>query len=152
MEDQHPEILTGQPEGEAVHQPAKLIRIASMIRELLEDVRHSRPDEAGRRRLGEIYHRAVATLKEGLSKDLQEELETLTISFDGTPSESEIRVAQAQLVGWLEGLFQGIQAALWAQQMQARAELDEMRRRRSLPPGSPQPAPSEGHPGPGQYL
>jgi hypothetical protein len=152
MDDQHPEIVTRQAEGEAVHQPAKLIRIASMIRELLEDVRQSRPDEAGRKRLGEFYHHAVAALKEGLSKDLQEELETFTISFDGTPSESEIRVAQAQLVGWLEGLFQGIQAALWAQHMQARAELEEMRRRRSLPPGTPQQAPPEGQRGPGQYL
>lgn len=129
--------------GEAVHQPAKLLRVAAMIRELLEDVRHSSPDEAGRQRLREIYDRALAALKEGLSEDLQQELETLTIPLGGTPSESEIRLAQAQLVGWLEGLFHGIQAALWAQHMQARAQLDEMRRR-GLPPG-----PMER---PGQYL
>ena len=109
-----------------------------MIRELLEEVRKSSPDEAGRKRLRSIYDRALTTLKEGLSEDLQKELETLTIPLDGTPSESEIRLAQAQLVGWLEGLFHGIQAALWAQHAQARAGLDEMRRR-GLPPG-----PSEG--------
>ena len=120
-----------------------------MIRELLDEVRQSSPDDAGRKRLREIYGKALATLKEGLSPDLQKELETLTIPLEGTPSESEIRLAQAQLVGWLEGLFHGIQAALWAQHMQARAQFDEMRRR-GLPPGSPEEA-ADGR-GPGQYL
>jgi hypothetical protein len=136
--------------GEFVSQPAKLLRIASMIRELLEEVRKSAPDEAGRNRLRVIHSKALAALKEGLSEDLQKELETLTIPLEGTPSESEIRLAQAQLVGWLEGLFHGIQAALWAQHMQARAQLDEMRRR-GLPPGAEGPPPGEGR-GPGQYL
>jgi hypothetical protein len=136
------------PTGPTIEQPAKLIRIAAMIRELLEDVRQSKPDEAGRKRLRTIYDRALAGLKEGVSKDLQDELETLTIPLDSTSSESEIRLAQAQLVGWLEGLFQGIQAALWSQHMQARAEIEEMRRRRGLPPG-----PVDGPPrDPGQYL
>jgi hypothetical protein len=147
MADQEPEIVfpdRPREAGETVQQPAKLLRIASMIRELLDDVRHSAPDEAGRKRLREIYERARAALKESLSDDLQQELDTLIIPLGGTPSESEIRVAQAQLVGWLEGLFHGIQAALWAQHMQARAQLEEMRRR-GLPPGP-------GERGPGQYL
>jgi hypothetical protein len=146
---EHPEVLPAPgPQGPAIEQPAKLIRIAAMIREMLEDVRQSKPDEAGRRRLREVYERALAGLKEGVSKDLQDELDTLTIPLDSHSSESEIRLAQAQLVGWLEGLFQGIQAALWSQHMQARAEIEEMRRRRGLPPG-----PADGQPRePGQYL
>jgi len=152
QQQQVPMILPGQPPGgqppvALVEQPAKLIRIASMIRELLEDVRQSKPDEAGRKRLREIYERALTALKEGVSKELQDELETLTLPLENTPSESEVRLAQAQLLGWLEGLFQGIQAALWTQHMQARAEIDEMRRRRGLPPG-PEMGPRE----PGQYL
>src|SRR5438445_275618 len=127
MSERDPEIVApGQgrrrESGEFVSQPAKLLRIASMIRELLQDVRQSSVDEAGRKRLRGIYDRAMGELKEGLSEDLQHELGTLTIPLEGTPSESEIRIAQAQLVGWLEGLFQGIQAALWAQHMQARAQ------------------------------
>jgi hypothetical protein len=145
-----PEIVlpSGErPTGETVYQPAKLLRIASMVRELLDEVRRSSPDEAGRERLSQIYTRALAELKEGLSEDLQAELDSLTIPLKGTPSESEIRVAKAQLVGWLEGLFHGIQAALWAQHMQARAQFEEMRRR-GLPPG---PEGGEGR-RPGQYL
>jgi proteasome activator-like protein len=148
--DQHPEVLPAQPsQGPAIEQPAKLIRIAAMIREMLEDVRQSKPDEPGRRRLREVYERALTGLKEGVSKDLQDELDTLTIPLDSNSSESEVRLAQAQLVGWLEGLFQGIQAALWSQHMQARAEIEEMRRRRGLPPG-PSDGPPREHPG--QYL
>lgn len=151
--DPSPEVIVGRAEpGEIVPRPAKLIRIAAMVKELLGDVRQSSPDEAGRKRLREVYERALAELKDGLSDDLQQELDTLTISLDETPSESEIRLAQAQLVGWLEGLFQGIQAALWAQHMQAQAQFEEMRRRRPpgvLPPGPPGP---EGGRGPGQYL
>jgi hypothetical protein len=154
MSNQEPEILMpadGAPRegGEFIAQPAKLLRIASMIRELLEEVRKSAPDEAGRKQLRAIHGKALAALKEGLSEDLQKELETLTIKLEGTSTESEIRLAQAQLVGWLEGLFHGIQAALWAQQMQARSQLDEMRRR-GLPPGTPD-GPGGGH-GTGQYL
>ena len=139
-----PEIVVGQPQdggpeagqeiGQFVQQPAKIMRIAGMIKELLADVRQSPPDEAGRKRLRTIYERAVTELKDTLSEDLQQELQGFTLPLDGTPTESEIRIAKAQLVGWLEGLFQGIQAALWAQQMQARAQLQEMGRRR-LPPG-----------------
>jgi Protein of unknown function (DUF2587) len=152
MSNGEPEILMPSGEratGEFVSQPAKLLRIAAMIRELLEEVRKSSLDEAGRKRLRAIYEKALGTLKEGLSEELQKELDTLTLPLDGTPSESEIRLAQAQLVGWLEGLFHGIQAALWAQHAQARASLEEMRRR-GLPPG-PQDGGDERR-GPGQYL
>lgn len=155
MVDREPEIVTGrrqEAEESAIHQPAKLIRIASMIRELLEEVRQSSLDEAGRKRLREIYDRALAELREGLSEDLQQELDTLTMPLEGTPSESEIRVAQAQLVGWLEGLFHGIQAALWAQHIQARTQLEQMRHR-GLPPGpEKEAAPDADRPRPGQYL
>ncbi|PYN83266.1 MAG: DUF2587 domain-containing protein [Candidatus Rokuibacteriota bacterium] len=152
MADGEPEILMpseDHPTGEFVSQPAKLLRIAAMIRELLEEVRKSSPDEPGRKRLSAIYDKALAMLKEGLSEDLQKELETLTLPLDGSSSESEIRLAQAQLVGWLEGLFHGIQAALWAQHAQARAGLEEMRRR-GLPPGPQQGG--DDRRGPGQYL
>src|SRR5262245_34264093 len=152
MSNGEPEILmpsAEHPTGEFGPQPAKRLRIAAMIRELLEEVRKSSPDEPGRKRLSSIYEKALSTLKEGLSEDLQKELETLTLPLDGSSSESEIRLAQAQLVGWLEGLFHGIQAALWAQHAQARAGLEEMRRR-GLPPGAPEGR--EERRGPGQYL
>jgi hypothetical protein len=138
----------GEGVTEFVERPSKLLRIASMIRELLEEVRQAKLDESSRKRLLEIYERSIAELKETLSEDLQEELAALAIPFEGVPTESEIRVAQAQLVGWLEGLFHGIQAALWAQHMQARAQFDEMRRR-GLPAGpSPETPPADGSSGP----
>lgn len=117
------------PPSPEIQRPGQLLRIAAMVRELLGDVRASTPDEAGRKRLREVYDRALSALREGLSDELQQELDTLTIPLEGTPSASEIRLAQAQLVGWLEGLFQGIQAAMWAQHMQAQAQVEEMRRR-----------------------
>jgi hypothetical protein len=146
--DQEPEIVTRPPAqpGELIHQPAKLLRIGGMIRELLAEVRQSGTDEPSRARLRAIYGKAVEALREGLSEDLQHELEALTIPLEETSTEAEIRLAKAQLIGWLEGLFQGMQAALWAQQVQARAQLEEMRRR-GLPPG-----PDGQRPGPGQYL
>jgi hypothetical protein len=110
-----------------------------MARELLEETRQAAPDERGRIRLREIYERSVAELKEALPDELSEELATLAPPIEGVPTESEIRLAQAQLVGWLEGLFHGIQAAVWAQQMQARAQLEEVRRR-GLPPGMGMPS------------
>lgn len=139
-------------QGDAIEHPAKLLRIASMIRELLEEVRQAHLDEAGRRRLQTVYERSLQELKEVLSENLQKELDALAIPFNETPSESELRVAQAQLVGWLEGLFHGIQAALWAQQAMARAQFEEIRRRglpsHAMPPHRPD---SSGGP-PGQYL
>ena len=149
-EARDPEIVTQpteKPEGEFIQQPAKLMRIAAMTKELLGEARQSTLDEAGRRRLHQIYERSSAALRESLSEELQQELTTLTLPLDGAASQSEIRIAQAQLVGWLEGLFHGIQAALWSQHMQARAQLEEMSRR-GLPPG-PGPEDARGH---GQYL
>jgi hypothetical protein len=115
---------------EAVTSPAKVMRIGSMVRQLLDEVRHAPLDEAGRARMREIYETSVRELSAVLSPDLAEELGRVTRPFEaGTPSEAELRVAQAQLVGWLEGLFHGIQATLFAQQMAARNQLEEMRKR-----------------------
>jgi hypothetical protein len=121
---------------ETVAQPARVMRIGSMIRQLLEEVRQAPLDEKSRTRLREIYDTSVRELSEGLSPDLAAELERISSPFEAqTPSEGELRVAQAQLVGWLEGLFQGIQATLFAQQVNARSQLEEMRRRQ-LPRGA----------------
>lgn len=125
----------GSEAVEAVSHPAKVMRIGSMTKQLLDEVRQAPLDEASRSRLREIYETSMRELGEGLSPELREELDRLTLPFqDGTPSDAELRIAQAQLVGWLEGLFHGIQATLFAQQMAARAQLDEMRQR-GLPPG-----------------
>jgi len=118
-----------------VEQPAKVMRIGTMIKQLLEEVRAAPLDEAGRARLREIHEKSIHELEAGLSPELRDELERLTLPFDGEiPSEAELRIAQAQLVGWLEGLFHGIQTALFAQQMAARAQLEELRHK-ALPPG-----------------
>ena len=117
------------PSAETITEPAKLLRIASMVRELLEETRHASMDEPGRKRLVEIYHRSVEELGGSVSSDLKDELQELVPPLEGVPSESEMRVAQAQLVGWLEGLFHGIQAAMFAQQMAARQQFEEIRRR-----------------------
>jgi proteasome activator-like protein len=140
----------GAPPAETITEPAKLLRIASMVRELLEETRHASMDEAGRARLVEIYHRSVEELGGSVSQDLKDELQELVPPLDGVPSESEMRVAQAQLVGWLEGLFHGIQAAMFAQQMAARQQFEEIRRRGLMAqnPQSEQP----GGPPRGQYL
>ena len=140
---------------EAITEPGKLMRIAIMLRELQEEVRRAAPDEAGRERLRVIHERALDGLCEVLPADLREELGELTLPFEtGTPSESEILISQAQLIGWLEGLFQGIQAALFNQQMQARKQFEQMRQR-GLPPGMthqpPHTEPGQ-HTGTGQYL
>jgi hypothetical protein len=131
----------GQGEGERaitdlVEQPAKVMRIGSMIRQLLEEVKAAPLDEASRNRLKEIHRASIKELESGLAPELVEELERLSLPFteEGTPSEGELRIAQAQLVGWLEGLFHGIQTAIYAQQMAARAQLEQMRRQ--LPAGS----------------
>jgi hypothetical protein len=129
-----------------VEQPAKVMRIGTMIKQLLEEVRAAPLDDASRSRLREIYDNSIKELSSGLAPELREELERLSLPFteDTTPSDAELRIAQAQLVGWLEGLFHGIQTALFAQQMAARAQLEEMRRR-ALPAGpgqGPNPQPS----------
>ena len=141
-------------EGPAINEPAKVMRIGAMIRTLLEEVRQADLDEASRDRMREIYEQSVSELAEALSPDLREELVRLALPFDtDTPSEAELRIAQAQLVGWLEGLFHGIQAAVAAQQMMAQRQLQEMRQG-ALPPGMAPPQPSaqaDGRPG-GVYL
>src|SRR5215207_11287758 len=146
-----------------VEQPAKVMRIGSMIKQLLEEVRAAPLDEAGRARLKEIHHRSIEELEEGLAPELRDELERLSLPFsEGTPSEPELRIAQAQLVGWLEGLFHGIQAALVAQQMATRMQLEQIRRTPAITMGSGGPfgqgaqQPQDEHAGPvsgtGQYL
>jgi hypothetical protein len=122
-----------------VEQPAKVMRIGTMIRTLLEEVKSAPLDEASRQRLKEIHRSSIKELEAGLAPELIEELERLTLPFseDGTPSDSELRIAQAQLVGWLEGLFHGIQTTMYAQQMLARAQFEQMRK--ALPPGATPP-------------
>ena len=122
--------------GDLVEQPAKVMRIGTMIKQLLEEVRAAPLDDASRNRLREIHQRSIVELEDGLAPELRDELERLSLPFTegGTPSDAELRIAQAQLVGWLEGLFHGIQTALFAQQMAARVQLEQMRRG-ALPPG-----------------
>jgi hypothetical protein len=144
-----------RPITEMVEQPAKVMRIGSMIRQLLEEVRAAPLDEKSRARLAEIHKSSIKELEDGLAPELVDELERLSLPFaeDTTPSEAELRVAQAQLVGWLEGLFHGIQTTLFAQQMAARAQLEQMRR--ALPPGlmpSPDQEPQQPHRSSGPYL
>ena len=168
---EHPQVLVLGPDGmavagdeaqeaserpitEMVEQPAKVMRIGSMIRQLLEEVRAAPLDEKSRARLKEIHTSSIKELEDGLAPELVEELERLSLPFaeDETPSEAELRVAQAQLVGWLEGLFHGIQTTLFAQQMAARAQLEQMRR--ALPPGMipPDQPQQPQQPGSGPYL
>jgi hypothetical protein len=156
-EVERPEVLTApseaaQNQSEAVEHPAKVMRIGSMIKLLLEEVRQSDLDEASRDRLREIYETSVSELAGALSPDLRDELGRLAHPFAQAeaPSEAELRVAKAQLVGWLEGLFHGIQATLFAQQMAARQQLEEMRRR--LPAGARPPGAPDAEQRPGTYL
>ncbi len=151
---------------ELIEQPAKVLRIGSMIRQLLEEVKSAPLDEASRARLADIYESSIKELETGLAPELVEELERLSLPFTTeTPTEAELRIAQAQLVGWLEGLFHGIQTAIYAQQMAARAQLEQIRR--ALPPGvmpseeqlraaaqgqAPDPQPQEEHGRGGMYL
>jgi hypothetical protein len=121
---------------ERINEPAKVLRIGSMVKTLLDEVRAAPLDDKSRVRLREIYEQSIRDLSEGLSPDLVSELEALALPFDSeAPSDAELRIAQAQLVGWLEGLFHGIQATLMSQQMAARAQLDEMRQRSLPSPG-----------------
>jgi hypothetical protein len=138
--------------SEMVEQPAKVMRIGSMIKQLLEEVRAAPLDDASRKRLREIHESSIEELASGLAPELRDELARLSLPFtsDEIPSDAELRIAQAQLVGWLEGLFHGIQATLFAQQMAARAQLEEMRQR-ALPPGGSAQHPGAGA-GSGLYL
>ena len=151
------EVVPAPADGQAIEQaeprenvehPAKVMRIATMVRQLLEDIRQAPLDEASRSRLRDVYETSVRELGEVLSDDLKEELGRLSLPFEAdAPSDAELRVAHAQLVGWLEGLFHGIQAMLFAQQAESRARFEEVRRP-SLPPGEDGPP----QPGSGQYL
>jgi hypothetical protein len=144
--------------AELVEQPAKVMRIGSMVKQLLEEVRAAPLDDGARTRLREIYESSIKELGEGLAPELREELDRVTLPFndDTVPTDAELRIAQAQLVGWLEGLFHGIQTALFAQQMAARVQLEQMRGGQpalppgQLPGGAPQAAGPNG--GTGQYL
>ena len=143
-----------QSPADMIEQPAKVMRIGSMVKQLLEEVRAAPLDDASRVRLREVHQNSIAELAEGLAPELREELDRLTLPFsdDQVPSDAELRIAQAQLVGWLEGLFHGIQTALFAQQMAARVQLEQMRGRPALPQGGPEgglPGPAGGT---GQYL
>jgi hypothetical protein len=152
------DVSRERPVTEMVEQPAKVMRVGSMIRQLLEEVRAAPLDEKSRARLKEIHQSSIKELEDGLAPELIDELDRLSLPFaeDEVPSEAELRVAQAQLVGWLEGLFHGIQTTLFAQQMAARAQLEQMRR--ALPPGMAQMVPEgaeEAHqvpPASGPYL
>jgi hypothetical protein len=143
-----------QSPADLIEQPAKVMRIGSMVKQLLEEVRQAPLDDASRARLREVHRNSIAELSDGLAPELQEELERLTLPFDdeSVPSDAELRIAQAQLVGWLEGLFHGIQTALFAQQMAARVQLEQMRAGRpALPAGAVEQVPGTVT-GTGQYL
>jgi hypothetical protein len=133
--------------SDLVEQPAKVMRIGTMVKQLLDEVKSAPLDDASRARLRDVHQRSIKELEDGLAPELRDELERLSLPFSGdaVPSDAELRIAQAQLVGWLEGLFHGIQTALFAQQMAARAQLEEMRRR-ALPMGDGQPAPGASGP------
>jgi len=163
-DDDNVEIINGLEQREdsdqrsvtdLIEQPAKVMRIGTMIKQLLEEVRAAPLDDASRNRLREIHATSIRELEDGLAPELREELERLTLPFgeESTPSDAELRIAQAQLVGWLEGLFHGIQTALFAQQMAARQQLEHMRQG-ALPPGlhAPGQPGGPGHSGTGQYL
>ena len=142
-----------QSPADLIEQPAKVMRIGSMVKQLLEEVRQAPLDDASRARLREVHRNSIAELSDGLAPELREELERLTLPFDdaSVPSDAELRIAQAQLVGWLEGLFHGIQTALFAQQMAARVQLEQMRGRPALPAGAVEQVPGTVT-GTGQYL
>jgi hypothetical protein len=148
-----PELVTDEVPAETVTEPAKVMRIGSMVKQLLEEVRGSELDLASRERLAEIYERSIVEVSHALSPDLQHELAMLALPFkDGeVPSVAELRIAKAQLVGWLEGLFHGIQATLFAQQLAVRQQLEQMRQ---LPPGATAPGgqPIDTAERPGTYL
>ena len=139
--------------GEAIGEPAKVMRVGTMIKQLLEEVRAAPLDDASRIRLKNIHAASIRELETGLTPELREELERLTLPFteDSVPSDAELRIAQAQLVGWLEGVFHGLQTALMAQQLAARAQLEQIRRG-VLPPGTAATENPAAGPGTGQYL
>ncbi len=154
-EDGSVEPSKQQSPANMIEQPAKVMRIGSMVKQLLEEVRQAPLDDASRTRLREVHRQSITELEDGLAPELHDELERLSLPFteDQIPSDAELRIAQAQLVGWLEGLFHGIQTALFAQQMAARVQLEQMRGQVALPPGAAGGAPGQTPgSGTGQYL
>ncbi len=139
-ETAHPDSINEVSDSEdagpsPVSQPTKLIRIASMTRAMLDEVRQAPLDEGGRKRLATVHAKSVEELRGVLSDELQDEFDEIMIPLNKVEaSESELRVAQAQLIGWLEGLFHGIQASLWSQQMAAQHQLAEMQQKALTPP------------------
>ena len=129
----------GDEDAPPVTQPTKLIRIASMSRAMLDEARQAPLDEGGRKRLAQVHSKSIEELREVLSDELQDEFNEIMVPLNKeNASESELRVAQAQLIGWLEGVFHGIQASLWSQQMQAQGQLAEMQKRALHPPQQPE--------------
>ena len=148
--DPAPQETDEEPAKNSVDEPAKVMRVGTMIRQLLDEVRQTPLDEPSRDRLREIYETSIKEIAASVSPDLRDELDRLALPFaEGTPTDAELRIAQAQLVGWLEGLFHGIQATLFAQQMAARNQLEDMRRQ--LPPGQ-EGGPMDQPAGGGTYL
>src|SRR5437868_4295118 len=156
-EGEHGELIS--PSGgdsaptdtESVQSPAKVMRIGTMVKQLLEEVKAAPLDDRSRERMTDIYEKSVQELSDALSPDLQAELRSFALPFaDGAPSDAELRIAQAQLVGWLEGLFHGIQATLFAQQLAAQQQLQQIRGQGQLPPGAVPPP--QGPDRPGTYL
>ena len=149
-----PTAADGDGDGESrnsVEEPARVMRVGTMIRQLLDEVRQTQLDEPSRDRLREIYETSIKEIAESVSPDLRDELDRLALPFgEGTPTDAELRIAQAQLVGWLEGLFHGIQATLFAQQMAARNQIEDMRRQ--LPSGGGAGGPDGAHEAGGTYL
>ncbi|MGZ4544039.1 MAG: bacterial proteasome activator family protein [Blastococcus sp.] len=148
--DRPGQVLPGESRlpTELVEQPAKLVRIGAMVKQLLGEVRAASLDEASRNQMRAIYAASIRELKDGVSPELCAELDRLALPFgkESTPSDAELRIAQAQLVGWLEGLFHGIQMALFLQQMGARAQLEGIRA------GTPPPPQMDFPPSDGTYL
>ena len=153
----------GQERSAKISEPGKIVRVGTMAQQLLEEVRKTDLDEAGRERLAEIHRRTIEELSAGMSDELIDELRRLDLPFgeSETPSIGELRIAQAQLVGWLEGLFHGIQTAIMAQQ--AIAQQRGGHPQGALPPGmvvvpqdsegrAPGNPKDDGHSGTGNYL
>lgn len=137
--DQVEAAATEPAKAPAVSQPTKLIRIASMTRAMLEEVRQAPLDDDGRKRLARVHERSLDELREVLSKELLDEFDEIMVPLDESVTEAELRIAQAQLIGWLEGLFHGIQASLWSQQMAAQSQLEEVQKRAQIGPAGPTP-------------
>lgn len=135
-----------QKPGERPLDPEKLLRIASLAREVLEEVRRMDPDDHTAAELAALHKRVTAQLHDALTPELAEELQAIDLNtcFDGGVTSQEVRIAYSALIGWLGGLFQGLQAAMQVQALQAAVQSP-----RSLEPG---PEPEETPQDKGRYL